>query len=223
MELPESRERGGGSDSTHTGRGFASGLYDRRSVHKQSRHVPFPLSAEHGRNRHGSSTGSIHLYVGGVQRDVTTVAPPGDGLCVRPVERADLLAVHRIEQSAFPQPWPFRAFEQYLEEPGFLVAEDGGVVGYVIADSVPNHGRPLGHIKDIAVRENRRGEGIGALLVERALGVLGTRGVASVKLEVRESNARARSLYRQYGFVHRRTVPRYYSDGEDALVLVRDQ
>ena len=154
---------------------------------------------------------------------MTTVAPPGDGLQIRPVERADLLAVHRIEQSAFPQPWPFTAFEQYLDQPGFLVAEDGTVVGYVVADSVPNHGRPLGHIKDIAVRETRRGEGIGATLLERALGVLATQGVASVKLEVRESNTRARSLYRRYGFVHRRTVPRYYSDGEDALVLVRDQ
>lgn len=153
---------------------------------------------------------------------MTTVAPPGEGMRIRPVERADLLAVHRIEQSAFPQPWPFTAFEQYLDEPGFLVADDGAVVGYVVADSVPNHGRPLGHIKDIAVREDRRGEGIGSGLLERALGVLGTQGVASVKLEVRESNHPARELYRYYGFVHRRTVPRYYSDGEDALVLVRD-
>jgi ribosomal-protein-alanine N-acetyltransferase len=161
------------------------------------------------------------LYVGGVPASVTTVAPENEGPCIRPAERADLLAVHRIEQAAFPQPWPFTAFEQYVDEPGFLVADDGAVVGYVVADSVPNHGKPLGHIKDIAVREDRRGEGIGAGLLERALGVLGARGVASVKLEVRESNARARDLYRRYGFVHRRTVPRYYSDGEDALVLVR--
>jgi ribosomal-protein-alanine N-acetyltransferase len=46
--------------------------------------------------------------------------------------------------------------------------------------------------------------------------------VRSVKLEVRASNEPARSLYDDFGFVHRRTVPRYYSDGEDALVLVRD-
>ena len=154
---------------------------------------------------------------------MTTAASTGECLRIRPVERADLLAVHRIEQSAFPQPWPFAAFERYLDQPGFLVAEDDAIVGYVVADSVPNHGRPLGHIKDIAVREDRRGEGIGASLLERALGVLAARGVASVKLEVRESNDRARSLYQRYGFVHRRTVPRYYSDGEDAHILVRDQ
>lgn len=154
---------------------------------------------------------------------MTTVATPGGGSQVRQAERADLLAVHRIEQSSFPQPWPFDAFERYLGEPGFLVADDGGIVGYVVADSIPNHGRPLGHIKDIAVREPERGEGVGSTLLERALGVLGARGVASVKLEVRESNTGARHLYREYGFVHRRTVPRYYSDGEDALVFVRDQ
>jgi ribosomal-protein-alanine N-acetyltransferase len=142
---------------------------------------------------------------------------------VRQAERADLLAVHRIEQASFPQPWPFDAFEQYLDEPGFLVADAGGIVGYVVADSVPNHGRPLGHIKDIAVREQQRGQGVGSTLLERALGVLAARGVASVKLEVRESNTGARRLYREFDFVHRRTVPRYYSDGEDALVLVRDQ
>ena len=32
----------------------------------------------------------------------------------------------------------------------------------------------------------------------------------------------ARSLYEEFGFEHRNTVPRYYDNGEDALVLVRD-
>jgi len=155
---------------------------------------------------------------------VTTTAPggDGDGPRIRQAERADLLAVHRIERSAFPQPWPFGAFEKYLGEPGFLVAaDDRRIVGYVVADSVPNHGRPLGHIKDIAVREAERGRGIGSRLLRRGMGVLRSQGSSSVKLEVRESNDTARRLYREHGFEHRRTVPRYYSDGEDALVLVR--
>ncbi len=155
---------------------------------------------------------------------MTTVAPDGDTPRVRQAERADLLAVHRIEKSAFPQPWPFDAFERYLGEPGFLVATppaDDGVVGYVVADSVPNHGRPLGHIKDIAVRERHRECGVGTTLLERAMGVLQAAGASSVKLEVREGNDNARRLYREHGFEHRRTIPRYYSDGEHALVLVR--
>jgi len=42
---------------------------------------------------------------------------------IRPVERADLLAVVRIERTCFSDPWPYDAFERLLEEPAFLVAE----------------------------------------------------------------------------------------------------
>lgn len=152
---------------------------------------------------------------------MTTTAPERSTPTIREAKRADLLAVYRIEEGSFEQPWPFTAFQSYLGEPGFLVAEDDAVVGYVVADVVATHGSDLGHIKDIAVRESRRDEGVGTLLLTRALAVLEAEAVDSVKLEVRENNGTARSLYRSHGFEHRRTLPEYYSDGEDALVLVR--
>jgi len=153
---------------------------------------------------------------------VTTASPSSDlGPQVRRAEQEDLLAVYQIEQSAFPQPWPFSAFEQYLGEPGFLVADNSAIVGYIVADTVTNHSRPLGHIKDLAVHEDNRREGIGTKLLSRALRVLDQQGMPAVKLEVREANERARNLYRTYGFEHRNTIHSYYSDGEDALVLVR--
>lgn len=146
---------------------------------------------------------------------------------VRPASRSDLLAVHRIEKASFPQPWPFSAFESYVGEPGFLVAvpdDDSDVsvlLGYVVADTVPNHGTPLGHIKDLAVASDYRGEGIGRSLLGQAIGVLEDAGAGSVKLEVRISNEVAISLYRAFGFEHRRTIPNYYGNGEDALVMIR--
>jgi len=144
---------------------------------------------------------------------------------IRTAERADLLAIHRIEQAVFPQPWPFSALESYLGESGFLVAEtdedDARVAGYVIADTVPNHGTPLGHVKDLAVREEHRREGVATALLRRALSLLESVGAASVKLEVRADNEGATRLYRQFGFEHRKTIPNYYSNGEDALVMVR--
>lgn len=153
---------------------------------------------------------------------MTTTAPTAPArVPIRRAERADLLAVHRIEERSFPQPWPFSAFEQFLGQPGFLVADDAAVVGYVVADTVPSHGGPLGHIKDLAVHPARRGEGLGTRLLTRALRVLEAQGTRSVKLEVRESNDVALELYREHGFEHRRTIAGYYSDGESALVLVR--
>jgi ribosomal-protein-alanine N-acetyltransferase len=163
-----------------------------------------------------------------------TTDPP---VRVREAERADLLAVFHIEQEAFPQPWPFSAFEKFLGESAFLVAQvtdaesprevatigdDGRVVGYVVADVVPNHGDGIGHVKDLAVAEECRGEGVGTRLLSGSLRELAAQGAGSVKLEVRRSNDAARSLYEQFGFEHHGTVPRYYENGEDALVMVRE-
>ncbi|ADJ16033.1 ribosomal-protein-alanine acetyltransferase [Halalkalicoccus jeotgali B3] len=150
---------------------------------------------------------------------VTAVTPTS----VRTATRADLLAIYHIEKASFPQPWPFSAFERFLGEPGFLVAwdDEGGVVGYVVADSVPNGGRAIGHVKDIAVAPDHRGEGIGRQLLSQALSILGDNGVGWVKLEVRDGNEPALSLYREFGFELRRRIPRYYADGETALVMVR--
>jgi ribosomal-protein-alanine N-acetyltransferase len=169
---------------------------------------------------------------------VTTIPTEDEGdLRIRQAVQADLLAVLRIERASFDQPWPFSAFERYLGEPGFLVATRGSgasedyqtgptasesIVGYVVANLVPNHGRSFGHVKDIAVHPDHRGEGVGAKLLERALRVLEIRGAQSVKLEVRASNERALSLYRDFGFEYLRTIPRYYDDGENALILVVD-
>lgn len=144
-------------------------------------------------------------------------------LSIRQVERADLLDVFRIEKQCFSQPWPFTAFESFLGEPGFLAAEyDGTIVGYVVSDTVPNYGRDIGHIKDLAVHADYRGDGIGRLLLERALVGLVFAGAALVKLEVRESNSPALALYRDEGFEPTQRVPRYYQDGEAALVMVLD-
>jgi ribosomal-protein-alanine N-acetyltransferase len=153
---------------------------------------------------------------------VTTTATTPAGISIRVATRADLLEIHRIEKASFAQPWPYSAFEGFLSESGFLVAFDGEVLGYVVADTVPNHGRPIGHVKDLAVHPERRGEGIGTRLLDRALDVLAAGGVKRTKLEVRPSNEPARSLYRRFGFEHSHTVSGYYDDGEDALILLAD-
>jgi len=152
---------------------------------------------------------------------VTLPATDHDGPQLRRAERADLLAVFRIENVSFPQPWPYDAFERFLGTPGFLVAElDGRVVGYVIADVVDHYATPIGHVKDVAVHPDRRGHGVGSSLLSAALASVAARDVRSVRLEVRESNAPARRLYRRFGFDPLRRVSGYYDDGEDAIVML---
>jgi ribosomal-protein-alanine N-acetyltransferase len=157
-------------------------------------------------------------------------ARPAPNVTLRPAERADLLDVLRIERESFADPWPYSAFESLLDAPAFLIAvgdPDGAldgqsILGYVVGDVTPNHGRDIGHIKDLAVRPDARGEGIGRRLLREALLGLSVSGAAVAKLEVREGNDAARSLYRDEGFEPTRRVPRYYGDGEDALLLATE-
>jgi ribosomal-protein-alanine N-acetyltransferase len=148
----------------------------------------------------------------------------GEGtVAIRQAERADLLDVFRLERETFPQPWPYSAFESFLGEPGFLVATgDAGLLGYVVSDTTPNYGRDIGHVKDLAVHPDARRRGLGRRLLDRALAVLAASGAGLVKLEVRATNEAALALYRDEGFEPLRRVPRYYDDGEDAYVMVRD-
>lgn len=145
---------------------------------------------------------------------------------IRPAERADLLAVIRIERASFPSPWPYEAFDGFLGNPRFLVALDdvdggnGPVVGFLVADVVRTYGRPIGHVKNLAVHPDRRGEGVGSALLSRALSVMDD--VSTVKLEVRESNDAAKRLYRRFGFEPLRRVPEYYDNDEDAVVMIRE-
>ena len=144
-----------------------------------------------------------------------------DDVQIRRAERADLLAISRLEKRVFDQPWAYSAFEGFVGEPAFLLAEaDDDLLGYVVADWMPNAGRALGHIKDLAVAPGARRNGLGRLLLRQAVSRLLVEGVATIKLEVRASNTAAKRLYTDEGFEAVRRIPRYYGDGETAFVLV---
>ena len=140
---------------------------------------------------------------------------------VRRATRPDLLSIHRLEKRVFDEPWSYAVFEEFLGESAFLVAElDRRLLGYVVADRTPNNGRDFGHVKDLAVDPEAQRNGIGRLLLRGAVSRLLVDGVVRIKLEVREHNTAARQLYVQEGFEPRKRIPRYYHDGEAALVLV---
>ena len=155
---------------------------------------------------------------------MTVIAPRSDDdYSIRTAERADLLAIVRIETQSFTQPWPYEAFEQFLGEPGFLVAvtQSDEVVGYAISDVDTTIGNAVGHLKDIAVHPSYRNAGIGSTLLSRSLETLSRDRINAVKLEVRASNERARRLYREFGFDDFRRITDYYADDEDAIVMVK--
>ena len=137
---------------------------------------------------------------------------------IRPARLADVGDVGAIERAAFSDPWSANDFTECVTSgvPFFVAERQGVVAGYVVAHCAADEGEIL----NLGVASAHRRQGIGRALVERAIKELAGRGVRTVYLEVRASNAAARQLYEALGFgeVARRT--RYYRRPvEDAVVL----
>lgn len=89
---------------------------------------------------------------------------------------------------------------------GFLVAERG----------------PEGHIITIDVRSEARKLGVGSALIDAAEKQLRSKGCRQVRLETAVDNSAALAFYKKHGYSVTKVVPRYYSNGVDALVLEKD-
>ncbi|WP_456475524.1 ribosomal protein S18-alanine N-acetyltransferase [Candidatus Pyrohabitans sp.] len=139
-------------------------------------------------------------------------------LLIRKFRQSDLARVYEIEVQSFKDPYHpvflLNLYELYGDT--FLVAEENRlVVGYVIARKV----NTKGHIIAIAVEEKHRCRGIGRALMFAVEEELKKNGVVEIWLEVRISNTRAIKFYKKLGYVEKGIIRRYYTDGEDALLL----
>ena len=70
------------------------------------------------------------------------------------------------------------------------------------------------------VCEEYQGNGFGQMMLDFVIELVSSVGVPSISLEVRESNTKAIALYEKNGFKFSHKREKYYSDGEDALVLI---
>ena len=76
------------------------------------------------------------------------------------------------------------------------------------------------HIVSVGVADGYRRRGIGELLLIAAVEHAAARQAETITLEVRKSNAAARTLYGKYGFVEQGIRKAYYSDNrEDAVIM----
>lgn len=133
----------------------------------------------------------------------------------------DLDAVSRIEAAAYGFPWTRGNFVDSLAA-GYLaeVLEDETrqLLGYFIAMA----GVDEMHLLNITVAPAWQGQGLGRLMLQALADHARGRGMASLWLEVRESNRRARSLYEQLGYAEVGLRRGYYPAAgrrEDAVVM----
>jgi len=142
----------------------------------------------------------------------------------------DLAALVALERQSFSQPWSVGSFRAELRDParGRIVVlrepaagpeRERGLLAFcafqVVLDEL--------HILDLAVRPERRRQGLGGTLLRRVLELGARRGARVALLEVRSGNLAAVELYRSASFEPAGTRRGYYSNPpEDALLLRRE-
>jgi putative acetyltransferase len=104
-------------------------------------------------------------------------------------------------------PWEqSQAFYRNVLAAGFphFVAVDGSgtVVGWCDVSPVFGHSRAHIGVLGIALLPEARGCGLGAQLLQAAIGKSWARGLTRIELSVRADNLKAKALYERFGFEH---------------------
>ena len=136
--------------------------------------------------------------------------------------RRDLPVVTELERKAFAHPWTPEVFLRELRLPFSKIVlarlageSSGAVVGYLCRWLTAG----ALEIQNVAVHPDWRRRSIGRRLVEHTLTEASQLDAQTALLEVRRHNVPAISLYRGLGFRETGVRPRYYADGEDALLM----
>lgn len=158
--------------------------------------------------------GSQSTRVFGLSREISRVERE-----IRPLIRGDLNALVALEREVFGgDAWsedllageidsPWTTYLGVFEEEG-LVAY-GGIKGDIEGD-----------LMTIGVLPEKRGAGIGRLLLKKLIEAAKERNMGQLFLEVRASNEAARRLYQSEGFEELGKVPSYYRHpNEDAVTM----
>jgi ribosomal protein S18 acetylase RimI-like enzyme len=140
----------------------------------------------------------------------------------KPAGLRDLSALRQVEQVCFgPDAWPLIDLIGVLSFPGIVrikAVAGERMAGFIAGEAKPWEGAAW--ITTIGVLPEFRRLGIASRLILDCEAAL---QLPSVKLCVRRSNKAAIALYEQLGYRDLQIWPGYYSDKEDALVMVKSR
>jgi len=148
---------------------------------------------------------------------------------LRKFEPDDLQDVMRINRACLPENYTDMFFMDLHERfpDTFIVAEeDHELVGYIMSRievGLSNFGLGglirKGHVVSLAIMPQARRKGVAAALLNAAMTAMHGYKAKQIYLEVRVTNEAGVNLYKKVDLEVTRTIPGYYSDGEDAYVM----
>ena len=101
---------------------------------------------------------------------------------------------------------------------GYILEDKGKKVGFITFDKSIDEA----DIEDVFVFPEFRKKGYAKALVTKVLETLKEEKFIKVFLEVRESNLPARKVYENCGFIKISERKKYYNDGENAIVYIKE-
>jgi ribosomal-protein-alanine N-acetyltransferase len=152
---------------------------------------------------------------------------------IRQFRKEDFEQLWAIDQECFPAGISYTRIELafYMRRPhAFTLVAEGERVGSTAASAQTGKGilgflvgeastRGAGHIITIDVRPEARRHRVGTALLEAAEERLRGSGSRHVFLETAVNNASAIAFYNRHGYELIKTIPRYYKNDLDALLL----
>jgi ribosomal-protein-alanine N-acetyltransferase len=142
-------------------------------------------------------------------------------ITIRPFSLTDseLEQLVKIESASFvTDAYQIEDFRQvYLKcsELSVVAEIDGQIAGYMMTRRLPDRG----NIFSVAVAPACRRRDVGGALFRYTVNRLNEWGIARIELELRKTNEAGASFWKRMGFVPVSTIPNFYDDGSEALLM----
>ncbi len=138
----------------------------------------------------------------------------------------DLLAVTKLEEKCFAgERWNYKMFASSFMQDGFfgVLCEDEDENGYrtLVAYGCVQGTMETADVMNVAVAPEYRRQGYAKEILRLLTEEAQKRGIKKLFLEVRVKNEPAQKLYESQGFTALSARKKYYPDGEDAMVMIK--
>ena len=131
----------------------------------------------------------------------------------------DAIEIYKIEKRVFKNYWSFKSIKLEFTESKFsqisLLEVDSKIIGYIFQRVMPGQS----HIINMAIDLPYQHKGYGKFLLKNTLEK--DSEDTNVFLEVKEANFPAIKLYTDLGFEEIHKKDRYYSDGSNAIFMLK--
>ena len=138
-------------------------------------------------------------------------------MTIRSASLSDLSAIQAVEDDNFTAEdfgLSKSSLRYHLKKNRIYVAEvDGQIVGYILWLERKNYFR----LYSLAILKSFQSQGFGKALLDYSMKILNNNNLS---LEVKSTNQKAIALYEKMGFKKVKTLPSYYPNGVDGVLML---